>query len=288
MILPSLHTWPLVIITMLTEQIVVSESSNGDALPLGFITTEDGQTLLAVAEREDGIMAIMQTPMAFMQQNNIISSSLVKTMDGNMIVHPSILQINIEGATGIQQGTILPIQTLETVPAVLEDVPNRVQSVVPTSTNLTINNKDQHISSKLNTAQLSNEKNNAKRNPGRPRKNEITLFHNVVDMRCSVCGQEFDKQSLYRKHMDQHGEEKPHCCPKCSTSFNIPTNFTLHMATHNTGELKCPECGRKFARMASLKSHILLHMKEENLFCTECEDAFSTKVRNQFLFPFVQ
>lgn len=50
------------------------------------------------------------------------------------------------------------------------------------------------------------------------------------------------------------------------------------MATHNTGEPKCPECGKKFARMASLKSHMLLHEKEENLFCTECEDAFSTKV----------
>lgn len=50
------------------------------------------------------------------------------------------------------------------------------------------------------------------------------------------------------------------------------------MATHNTGEPKCPECGRKFARMASLKSHMMLHVKEENLFCTECEDAFPTKV----------
>lgn len=58
----------------------------------------------------------------------------------------------------------------------------------------------------------------------------------------------------------------------------LQTNFTLHMATHNTGDPKCPECGRKYARMASLKSHMLLHEKEENLFCTECEDAFSTKV----------
>lgn len=58
----------------------------------------------------------------------------------------------------------------------------------------------------------------------------------------------------------------------------MQSNFTLHMATHNTGEPKCPECGKKFARMASLKSHMLLHEKEENLFCTECEDAFSTKV----------
>lgn len=64
----------------------------------------------------------------------------------------------------------------------------------------------------------------------------------------------------------------------CYFTLMLQTNFTLHMATHNTGEPKCPECGKKFARMASLKSHMLLHEKEENLFCTECEDAFSTKV----------
>lgn len=64
----------------------------------------------------------------------------------------------------------------------------------------------------------------------------------------------------------------------CYFILMLQTNFTLHMATHNTGEPKCPECGKKFARMASLKSHMLLHEKEENLFCTECEDVFSTKV----------
>ncbi|XP_043500967.1 zinc finger protein 236-like isoform X1 [Polistes fuscatus] len=264
---------------MLTEQIVVSESSTGDALPLGFITAEDGRTLLAVTEHEDGVLAIMSTPVAFMQQNNIISPSLVKTIDGNMIVHPPVFQITIDSITGIPQGAILPIQTLEAVPAVMEDVPSYIESIVPPSTDLAVNNKEQNFSSELNTNQPTIQKNNTKRNPGRPRKNEIISSYNADDMKCNVCGQEFDKQSLYRKHMDQHAEEKPHRCPKCSASFNIPTNFTLHMATHNTGEPKCPECGRKFARMASLKSHMSLHVKEENLFCTECEDAFPTKAQ---------
>ncbi|KAL2728129.1 LOW QUALITY PROTEIN: zinc finger protein 236-like isoform X1 [Vespula maculifrons] len=271
---------------MLTEQIVVSESSTGDTLPLGFITAEDGRTLLAVAEHEDGILAIMSTPVAFMQQNNIISPSLVKTIDGNMIVHPPIFQISIEGIAGIQQGAILPIQTLEAVPTVMEDVPSCVQSIVPTPTDLAINNKEQHFSPEFHTTQFPIQKNNTKRNPGRPRKNEVILSHSIDDMKCNVCGQDFDKQSLYRKHMDQHAEEKPHRCPKCSASFNIPTNFTLHMATHNTGEPKCPECGRKFARMASLKSHMMLHVKEENLFCTECEDAFPTKKYIFFIMSF--
>lgn len=30
---------------------------------------------------------------------------------------------------------------------------------------------------------------------------------------------------LYRRHMQNHAEEKPHRCPKCPASFNIPVSF---------------------------------------------------------------
>lgn len=51
------------------------------------------------------------------------------------------------------------------------------------------------------------------------------------------------------------------------------------MATHNVGEPKCPECGRKFARLASLKAHMLKHELDENLYCAECDETFETMVR---------
>lgn len=88
-----------------------------------------------------------------------------------------IFQISIEGVAGIQQGAILPIQTLEAVPTVMEDVPSCVQSIVPMSTDLAINNKEQNFSSEFHVTQLPVQKNNTKRNPGRPRKNEIILSH---------------------------------------------------------------------------------------------------------------
>ena len=50
------------------------------------------------------------------------------------------------------------------------------------------------------------------------------------------------------------------------------------MATHDTDNPACPECGKKFSRVASLKAHIMLHEKEENLICAECGDEFSTQV----------
>lgn len=59
-------------------------------------------------------------------------------------------------------------------------------------------------------------------------------------------------------------------------------NLKLHQATHvpPDGEPTCPECGKTFSRVASLKAHIMLHEKEETLMCTECGDEFSIQVLN--------
>ena len=68
-------------------------------------------------------------------------------------------------------------------------------------------------------------------------------------------------------------------CMQCSASFNVEDNLRLHLATH-VGEDRdpiCPECGKKFSRVASLKAHIMLHEKEENLICSECGDEFSVQ-----------
>lgn len=80
-------------------------------------------------------------------------------------------------------------------------------------------------------------------------------------------------------------------------------NLTLHKSTHTTSDFTCPVCNKKFSRIASLKSHVMLHEKEEvnrgcdpmentqrkgffwpdlydlllilqNLICTECGDEF--------------
>ncbi|XP_015593924.1 zinc finger protein 236 isoform X3 [Cephus cinctus] len=205
----------------------------------------------------------------------------------------SIFQISLDGdvTTGIQHNTFVPTQPCPPIPIITNETQvseaekkNQIETDIeqygnPSSLDLKnpIPNKS---SGNLGSESLIPiEKPVAKRSPGRPRKDETILSIKSNNLQCEICGQEFTRQMLYKKHIEHHAEEKPHRCPKCPASFNVPTNFTLHMATHNTGEPKCPECGRKFARMASLKSHMLLHEKEENLFCTECEDAFSTKAQ---------
>ncbi|EFN89725.1 Zinc finger protein 236 [Harpegnathos saltator] len=274
---------------MLAEPNVIMESTDAaDTVPLiGFITTDDGHTLLAVAEREDGTLEIMTAPIALMPQNNMMSSTVVKTMDGNFILYPSIFQLNLESmpGTGVQQTNLLPMQQFDNTPVVVEQM-----KVLPDANDCAVMEpllpigdesnilSDEHeqmtidIYSKDESVPVFMAQNTLKKSLGRPKKTG-----NTQPLKCDICRQEFTKQTLYRRHVENHAEEKPHRCPKCPASFNIPTNFTLHMATHNTGDPKCPECGRKYARMASLKSHMLLHEKEENLFCTECEDAFSTK-----------
>ncbi|XP_018605792.1 zinc finger protein 236 isoform X1 [Scleropages formosus] len=93
--------------------------------------------------------------------------------------------------------------------------------------------------------------------------------------KCTVCSQVFTKESHLQRHLRDHeANDKPHRCDQCPMSFNVEFNLTLHKSTHNLEDLTCPECCKKFSRVASLKSHIMLHEKEENLICSECGDEF--------------
>ncbi len=56
---------------------------------------------------------------------------------------------------------------------------------------------------------------------------------------------------------------QPHRCDQCPQTFNVEFNLTLHKSTHTTSDFTCPVCNKKFSRIASLKSHVMLHEKEE-------------------------
>ncbi|KAF6089838.1 zinc finger protein 236 [Phyllostomus discolor] len=74
---------------------------------------------------------------------------------------------------------------------------------------------------------------------------------------------------------DHERNDKPHRCDQCPQTFNVEFNLTLHKCTHNGEDPTCPVCHKKFSRVASLKAHIMLHEKEENLICPECGDEFA-------------
>ncbi|KAJ8042252.1 hypothetical protein HOLleu_13263 [Holothuria leucospilota] len=94
---------------------------------------------------------------------------------------------------------------------------------------------------------------------------------------CDVetCLEEFASWKAFRRHSKTHKEDKPFKCDNCSSSFNVKYNLTLHKAIHQIGTPECPDCSKKFSRLATLKAHILIHEREESLICAECGDEFS-------------
>lgn len=270
---------------MLTRHNIVTETPHMETIPINLVATEDGRTLLAVTEHKDGMLEIVATPVMLVGQNETTSSLVdIKNLNGNLILHSPVFQINVENIVNdsefqqVSQNFEGNSDNIDRMKLQLyKEVKDKKvisQEYQSLSVDDSLADKKEEKICKQNTTNVTVKKHNL----GRPKKNKINL-EDSESLTCEICHQKFVKQTLYRKHMENHAEEKPHRCPKCSASFNVPSNFTLHMATHNTGEPKCPECGKKFARMASLKSHMLLHEKEENLFCTECEDAFSTKTQ---------
>uniref|UniRef100_A0A8C6QT85 Zinc finger protein 236 n=1 Tax=Nannospalax galili TaxID=1026970 RepID=A0A8C6QT85_NANGA len=94
--------------------------------------------------------------------------------------------------------------------------------------------------------------------------------------KCEICLLSFPKESQFQRHMREHEQnDKPHRCDQCPQTFNVEFNLRLHKCTHNAEDPVCPVCNKRFSRVASLKAHIMLHEKEENLICSECGDEFT-------------
>lgn len=115
----------------------------------------------------------------------------------------------------------------------------------------------------------------------KPQEDEVGPPDGKPPFKCDKCTKEFPKWNQLQKHCKAHAEDKPHRCAKCSASFNHEVNLRLHAVTHMMGEQACvcPECGKRFSRVASLRAHLMLHQKEENLICAECGDEFGTQAQ---------
>uniref|UniRef100_A0A1A7X756 Zinc finger protein 236 n=1 Tax=Iconisemion striatum TaxID=60296 RepID=A0A1A7X756_9TELE len=116
---------------------------------------------------------------------------------------------------------------------------------------------------------------------GRPRKLNLDredkpdFSDGAKEKKCRICSHIFTKESKLQKHLREHElNDKPYRCDQCPQTFNVEFNLTLHKSTHTMSDFTCPDCNKRFSRIAGLKSHIMLHKKEENLICSVCGDEF--------------
>uniref|UniRef100_A0A3P8SFR3 C2H2-type domain-containing protein n=1 Tax=Amphiprion percula TaxID=161767 RepID=A0A3P8SFR3_AMPPE len=78
-----------------------------------------------------------------------------------------------------------------------------------------------------------------------------------VQLKCHICGIEFNRRTPLRRHLAVHTGAKPYKCSVCQRGFNQSSHLKSHMRLH-TGErpYKCQHCDKCFNHNVSLKSHI--------------------------------
>ena len=114
----------------------------------------------------------------------------------------------------------------------------------------------------------------------------ISLDHHMVSVHadkssyrysCSVCRKLFRLESLLKRHMSTHTDERPYVCQECRGRFRTLSHLKTHIATH-TKEKKhaCTVCGKKFLQRAAVKIHMRVHTGERPFHCETCGGSFAT------------
>ncbi|XP_070708316.1 zinc finger protein 502-like [Pempheris klunzingeri] len=103
-----------------------------------------------------------------------------------------------------------------------------------------------------------------------------TVHTGVEQFGCDVCGKQFKRQGVLKKHIRIHTGEKPFGCDVCGKQFAEQGVLKRHMRIH-TGEkpFGCDVCGKRFRRQDSLRTHIRIHTGEKLFGCDVCGRRFT-------------
>lgn len=156
----------------------------------------------------------MSTPVALIQPNNVTAST--KQTNEN-INEKQLFQLNIKNQITPINDT--EIQQTETQKIEEENINSRAIEKNEYIITEMLDNSVTHQDVDEKSINLS-----PKKGPGRPKKDEDKDSSTKSILKCEICGEEFKKKNIYHKHMDHHAAEKPHRCPKCPASFNIPVS----------------------------------------------------------------
>ncbi|KAL4235060.1 hypothetical protein ACF0H5_006698 [Mactra antiquata] len=258
-----------------------------DAITGGTVIQLSDETGTPVVQMPEAAQPIYITE-GYPNAIQIVDGPFIQSSDGTSIIQLAgsglVSGGNVEGLTQIVQfagGQVALVEQQENID------PHNVQYVLEQSV---ANQQQQHVVSHGDgEIQLQQQMLMDTAAPEHIIKQDPQSYHHQPDediiippigkgpFTCEICEKKLDKWNQYQRHMKSHADDKPFRCFNCPASFNIADNLKLHLATHvEPGDKPvCPECGKKFSRVASLKAHIMMHEKEENLMCPECGDEFS-------------
>lgn len=92
---------------------------------------------------------------------------------------------------------------------------------------------------------------------------------------CKICGKQFKRRKILRRHKRFHTGDRPYSCSKCDKTFALRKSLRRHERFH-TGERphSCPQCGKSFRLKDSLKAHMRFHTGEKPFSCSLCTKEF--------------
>ncbi|XP_050527505.1 zinc finger protein 624-like isoform X2 [Daktulosphaira vitifoliae] len=97
--------------------------------------------------------------------------------------------------------------------------------------------------------------------------------------KCTICDLWLSSHLALQVHIKTHLpiEERMKICPKCNKVFINARRFKMHVETHGSCPIKCPECPRSFPTQEHLNNHSTYHKLSDPVCCDICHQFFKTK-----------
>ncbi|KAJ7306065.1 hypothetical protein JRQ81_010431 [Phrynocephalus forsythii] len=95
---------------------------------------------------------------------------------------------------------------------------------------------------------------------------------------CEVCGKEFAKGYLLKKHREVHVNERRFRCGECGKLYKTIAHVKGHRRVHSDERpYPCPKCGKRYKTKNAQQVHFRTHLDEKPYICQFCNQGFREK-----------
>ena len=96
---------------------------------------------------------------------------------------------------------------------------------------------------------------------------------------CDFCPEKFHNKSAFQIHEKTHNSQEL-VCFICEKKYLDRYSLRYHLRTHGIGlQIRCELCGKNFTKQSRLQSHIdSIHKNIRNFQCQHCDKAFKAKI----------